>query len=678
MAIVLMAMLFSLFITPQASAQKVQLPRAKSPLTLLGFESPDATNGWTGMKCAVSKTNISEGSSSLSIFYPKWDGGKDNQWLIASVPWAEGKGFPQNDWSHYGKLSFDAWVDGDQKLDICVELRGNKEGSLFTKELSVKPGEKNTFYISLEDVTDVLESSNIQSFGIYGIRPGRDTVLFIDNVTLLPGDKLPLVTFDLAYPNYRGMIFPENSNLLVKVELQTEDHGISPSDLTLSVTAKGKGGKVSKQAIATGNSLCLPIPVTKLGNGNMTVKAVVTQNKTGQIMATNVWALRKISQTEADSLKTHIDQYNRLIVDGKPFFPIGWYGNTSLDHFEEIAAGPFNTILPYGVNGKSKAFTTRYLNRVQDAGMKLIYCMNDIYPTATFYEKTGWEGIKGNSNIADAVVNTYKSHPAILAWYLNDERPKELMPKFVDYYKQTEKNDPSHPCFIVIYNLSELKYFPSTTDIMGVDRYPIPADPITTITQEMGIARDAVKAHKPIIAVIQTFGWYQYNSALPDRGRIPTEEDLKTGRVPSYEETRNMAYQAIVKGANGLLFYCYYDLRVEPQYKEYWPQLKALGNEIKTISPVLLSPKTLGTANCSPSDLSIETLIKDLDGELFLIAVNTSDKSGKATLDTKQTLPSKISVMFEGRFVLDVKDTKLTDTFKPLEVHVYDLGRASH
>ena len=136
-----------------------------------------------------------------------------------------------------------------------------------------------------------------------------------------------------------------------------------------------------------------------------------------------------------------------------------------------------------------------------------------------------------------------------------------------------------------------------------------------------------------------------------------------------------MAYQAIVNGANGLLFYCYYDLRVQPQYKEYWAGLKTIANEVKTMSPVILSPNNLGPASCSPSDAGVETLLKELEGELFLIAVNTADKPCKVTFDAKQTLQTKVNVMFEGRFAMDIHDTKLTDCFKPLEVHVYDLGR---
>jgi hypothetical protein len=670
--------LLSMWAVPDALAQRVQLPRATSPLTLMSFEQPDAASVWAGMKCAISTNNASEGKSALAIHFPKWDGGKDNQWLQACVSWGNGKGYAEQDWSHYGKLRFDGWVDGQEKLDICLELHGQKEGVSFTKELVVNPGEKNTFEFSLEDVGAVVDLKSVQSFGIYGIRPTRDAVLTIDNVTLLPGDKQPVAVLDLVYPNYRDLVFPGVTNIEVKADLQCEDYGISPQDVTLSLSATRKRTVMHAEARAASNSVLVSLPVKQFSKGDILLQARVVNNKSGVLLATNSWTVRKMDMTEASRLACYIDEANRFIVDGVPFFPIGWYGNTSLDHFDEIAGTAFNTLLPYGVNGKTKAFTKRYLDRVQAAGMKLIYCMNDIYPTATFYEKTGWEGIKGNSNIADAVVAAFKSHPAVIAWYLNDERPKELMPKFVDYYRQTLTNDPSHPCFIVIYNLSELKYFSSTTDILGVDRYPIPADPITSVTQEMQIAKEAVKGHKPVMAVIQTFGWYQYNKALPDRGRTPTEADLQSGRAPTAVETRNMAYQAIVNGANGLLFYCYYDLRVLPQYKEYWAQLKTLAAEIKTLSPVLLSTRKTTPVVCHPADCGVSTLVKNLDGELYLIAVNTSDKECKATMDVGVPIETKISVMFEGRFALDVQGTKLTDHFKPLEVHVYDLGQVGN
>ena len=51
-----------------------------------------------------------------------------------------------------------------------------------------------------------------------------------------------------------------------------------------------------------------------------------------------------------------IDRHNRTLVNGKPFFPLGWYfgphpGDANYrEHLDRIAASPFNTVMPYGIN----------------------------------------------------------------------------------------------------------------------------------------------------------------------------------------------------------------------------------------------------------------------------------------------------------------------------------------
>jgi hypothetical protein len=405
------------------------------------------------------------------------------------------------------------------------------------------------------------------------------------------------------------------------------------------------------------------------------LSASLKDSKSGKVLASQNWSLRKLSKADRDALKVYIDENNNTIVDGKPFFVLGWYLRPSIDQLAEIAGSPFNTILPYGVNARSKAFMNNYLDLVQGYGMKIIYGLQDVHPAATDYDGIGWEGITGNNNIADAVIDAYKNHPAILAWYLNDERPKELAPLFEQYYQRVRKDDPTHPCYTVIYAMPEVKYFAATTDIMGEDRYPVPMEPITTVAKEMRNSESAVKGHKPTWAVIQAFAWYQYDPAFPDRGRIPTQDDLRNGRAPSYDESRCMTYQALVHGAKGLIYYSYYDMRVLPQYAEMWAGMKKIGAEVKALSPILLSQGDMGSVSCAPEDSGVDTKLKELDEQLYLIAVNTRNTPCRITFDIRQAVGNKIPVMFEGRFVMNSKDTYLADTFKPLEAHVYDLGR---
>ena len=52
-----------------------------------------------------------------------------------------------------------------------------------------------------------------------------------------------------------------------------------------------------------------------------------------------------------------------------------------------------------------------------------------------------------------------------------------------------------------------------------------------------------------------------------------------------------MTYQAIIEGANGLIWYAYDDIQFKVlDHPELWAMLKQLTSEIKTLTPTLLEP----------------------------------------------------------------------------------------
>jgi hypothetical protein len=181
----------------------------------------------------------------------------------------------------------------------------------------------------------------------------------------------------------------------------------------------------------------------------------------------------------------------------------------------------------------------------------------------------------------------------------------------------------------------------------------------------------------PFWMVLQAFGLYQYNSPDPNRGHTPTEAELKTGRAPTYEETRCMTYLALAHGANGLIYYCYYDMRVLPQYATMWGWMKKIGAEVKSLSPVLLSPEDLGEVKYTSAAAKIHTKLKISDGRYYLIAVNSSEDPAKVSFDTGRGISSQANVLFEGRG-FSVTGGKFSDDFKPFEAHIYDLGPAAN
>jgi hypothetical protein len=395
----------------------------------------------------------------------------------------------------------------------------------------------------------------------------------------------------------------------------------------------------------------------------------------GAALTEREWTLQKLTPDEVRALPVYIDEQNNAIVEGKPFFPLGWYGNASESQAREIADSPFNCLLDYGTNRKPKAQMLAYLDMLQEQGLKLIYCLNDVYPTATYYGNSDWEGVRGNEVIAQAVVEAYRDHPALLAWYLNDELPKSMAPRMEEYYQRVRAADPNHPCYIVLCVMPELRHFLGTTDVMGVDPYPIPQSPVSKVSDWMEWSNEATGGRMPTWLVPQAFAWYQHNPRGSDRGRVPSEEDLRIGRAPTREESRCMTYLALAHGAKGLVYWCYYNMRVLPQYEEMWGWMKAIGEEVKALSPVLLSPEDLGPVSTQPETLALHTKLRRHEGRLYLIAVNAGNEPLDMILDLGRKLPPMATVLFENRSVPTQGQT-LTDRFEPLAVHVYELGRA--
>lgn len=672
-ALTTVSILLSL-VTSSTWAQQTKPAPARRSLIIADFETPESIALWSGLKCEQTDAHASSGKHALKVAFPKWEKGM-NEWPAIYLAYADGKGYPTTNWSGYETLAFDAWVKGDKGQAMSIELRDKKGQNGTTTAFTVEPGEVNHGELPLADAAAGLDLRNIEEVVFFATRPSQACTITIDNVRLRPGAKPPLAEFDLIYPNYRGMIFPGAGDPEIELTVHPEEYGLTLDQLSVKVFFDVELKPISVSYPLKQKRERFSIHVADKADGPGTLSIGVFRKADNVNLAGKEWPVQKLTTYKVSRLKVYIDRNNNTIVDGKPFFPLGWYDRPDEGHLAEIADSPFNCILDYGTNLKSKEWMTNYLNEMQKKGLKLIYCLNDVYPTATYFEGRNWEGTEGNAAIAAAVVKAYRDHPAILAWYLNDELPRKLVPQLEEYYNQVRANDGAHPCFIVLCTMSEVKYFPNTTDIMGVDPYPIPSNPVTLVSQWMDTAMRGVNGHKPTWLVPQAFAWYQYNPQGSDRARKPTEAELKSGRAPTYEESRCMTYLALAHGAKGLIYYCYYDMRVLPQYPEMWAWMKKIGAEVKALSPVLLAPEDLGTAEFAPADSPIHTKLKRCDGKLYLIAVNAGNAPAEVTFDLKQALPAEVEVMFEGRKA-PTDGTKLKASFKPLEAHVYDLGIA--
>jgi len=314
--------------------------------------------------------------------------------------------------------------------------------------------------------------------------------------------------------------------------------------------------------------------------------------------------------------KVFIDERRRLIVDGKPFFPLGLYlGPTGDEHLRRIADAGFNTILcyGYGVGADPEGF----LNRAQRYGLKVIYSIKDFYEGTRWFPKLGKSGLE----LAREYVTKLRHHPALLGWYINDELPPKWVPELTKMYELVSSLDPDHPQFQVLYQVDELHLYYNCTDIMGVDPYPIPQHPISIVADWTKKAVKAMHGVKPVWVVTQIFAKGNYTGDVRHR-------------EPTFAEKRCMFYLALIHGAQGLIAYSYFDLlrtiggKPAPRdlFERRWREIRAIIHEVKQLIPVLLEGKDVSHIPRSVAKGKVHMRALTYNDRLYLLFANVSDE----------------------------------------------------
>ncbi len=339
------------------------------------------------------------------------------------------------------------------------------------------------------------------------------------------------------------------------------------------------------------------------------------------------------------SPRVWIDTKGRTVVDGRRFFPFGVYGGVGESHIGRFKGGPFNTLMVYGAPSRDD------FDRAAANGLKVIAGVNHYF--AGFGDTA-----KSVKSVADeepqlaAYVDSVKGHPALLAWYAFDELPITMLPQLVRRRSFLERVDPNHPVWAVMNNWEFSEHYLGAFDVAGCDPYPIPNNPISDVAEAVGLQRSQTSG-RAVWVVPQIFSWANYSR--------------KDGRPPTRDEIRNMTWQAIVEGANGIIYFKYGDLLNnnggKNTFETRWADLMDVAWEVRRFMPVLLTDEP--EIGVSGQTGSVRARALAHGGDVYLVVVNTSCESGRAKLD----------VSGFSTYEADLK---------PLEVRVFNLTKCHH
>jgi len=450
------------------------------------------------------------------------------------------------------------------------------------------------------------------------LRQGMIGTAWWDDVSIALFREDPLRTV-LVTPNYRAEVADEGpKKAVIRAHLNLADYNVGLEDVALRWRALGEG---SEDVIDAGGqerlrkeSVDLAVPVSKWAPGEYTVQVVLVAKASGETLSTKCERIRRVGHLP--QRKVYIDKHNRVIVDGQPFFPLGMYwGSVNAEELETYADSAFNCLMPYG--GADEAT----MDLCQAKGLKLIYSVKDYYAGTHYCPKEIQTEAHEINKISDKV-EAFRNHPALLAWYINDELPLDMVDRLAARQQQMEALDPDHPTWVVLYQVDQVGGYLPTFDAIGTDPYPIPSQPAAMAGEWTRKTRAAVEGARPVWQVPQVFNWACYRK---------DEKEKAACRPPTFDEMRSMIWQCIAEGANGIVCYSWFDIRRDEAraFDETWPLLKEIAGEVADLIPVLLSVEKAPAISADEAD-GLSWMAKRHGDAVYLFVVNGADEARTA------------------------------------------------
>ena len=387
----------------------------------------------------------------------------------------------------------------------------------------------------------------------------------------------------------------------------------------------------------------LAVPVAELAPGEQEVVCAVVADG---VRETSTLRFSRVS--ELPKRKVYVDAKNRLIVDGKPFFPLGLCfhgkGLSEERNLKWLRGSPFNLVHQGHIHWTKKQLDTFLTN-----GLHVTYSLLDDYAG-------GRRAPKGMRTEADEIpwieshVAQFRDHPAVLAWFVTDEPSVSFAPRIEKRSAWMATFDPDHPTFGIFNHIDRLREFLPTVDVFGTDIYPVPRKPVRTAAD--GTAQTAAYTYgsRCLVQVPQFFSWGDLKNLGPSM--------TAGGRFPTKAEMRAMCWQMIAHGANGLLGFAF-NMMIDPKTGTErgpgWRDCVAVVGEIADRVPMILSDDDAPAVRGGTKDLAVRAFRRD--GKILTVVCNLENRPAEAAI----SVPAA-----------ENPDVRLT--LAPLEVRLLDMA----
>jgi hypothetical protein len=425
------------------------------------------------------------------------------------------------------------------------------------------------------------------------------------------------------------------------------DH-INPSELPVNVVLQSAGKTLQQISLTDPQRKIIVFdpPVSK-GQYTLTIKSTF---KGREVYSRNVDIFA--GDETNDAMK--IDGENRLVIDGKPIFPLMVY-HTFIEDIPTLAKIGFTFFTPRYPNSKSMGLPTR-----DDKTIAIAQEYLDAAKANHIYMISGG-GIfgagGGSTEINTKGIEALTNDPALGLWYGADEPGRDRILQLQPGYT-TAKQIGTRPIFSVTNRSDHMERLAETVDILGSDPYPIPNVSLRSVADYTKECVDATAGLKPVWTIIPQYG-----------SKRPTEQEL-----------RCMAYLAIASGAQGLGIYAWDDRNAITKegwrtgdYPEDLAILQTVIGELNQLQNILIIPNSTRVLSLAPVNPAIHVAMKESGNDRYLFVVNDSRAAETATLSITGIQSADGVDVHDASQKISIRDGKVLLQMQPLEVRIYKL-----
>lgn len=557
-----------------------------------------------------------------ALVWERKPGDKKGGWIGTTMPVRTGAIYRITAWAAIDELS-----GGKKNPGFCVGIGTNEDHSRRSCEMRVR-------FDSAEEV-DLDGWRKLSS--VTPPIPADSNSLLIS--LIVDGDATGRVRFDDVVVEAVGERLIENPCCMVPGRSAAAGPVLFSATIHPDVShyplktlrPKLKWGAKEKEMTLKGVDLVeLDVDASEFEFGENAV-IISLETSDGKVLATETIDFTR-TEPNAGPCKTMFDAHKRLLVDGKPTYPLGIYwhyaNNGDEEAYDLLGQTPFNFVVSYDKNIKD----TSELDRFHKRGIGVISSVAHGYSWIPYRP----EGVTDDASAVrhvERVVSMVKDHPAHWGWYIVDEPKMENLPSILEQYRRVKRLDPGHIGGAVTWTPNDARLLSQCADFFGVDSYPVGGLSVpeiektfprmSEITRECKISYEQTKGRVPLWQVPQAFNWWD------DYRRNPAYWWM---RVPTREEFVSQAWQEIASGADGFCWFIFKTVYEEWKKgnRAMFYNLCAAMEDVRRLSPVLLSIEQPPSIKGADAGLSARAFFHE--GKAYVVACNLGWKRRAATL----------------------------------------------